>query len=260
MIRWIYFVHFLAPINFQIIFWTGIVCRPAVLSIPYLILLFYAPFLPFAPKRLTSNDTKCFLKCSIVLSSLIVLLQACLQFALLANNMDTPQSLGTLGRHLQSIGLVELYNSEYVHYFLNYLLRILNMSNYIFCSGRFQSFCWCFLMDVTLCGASIFALIFFNKLSTMERSNDIEESIILDNIFIRSKYLKSKSFVILEAIGNQTFIRMNRHVFIYMEFFRFDSDILCAVNNIARGNITTINTEFCVFCYIFACDYNLVNE
>lgn len=70
-----------------------------------------------------------------------------------------------------------------------------------------ESFCWSFMIDVFICMASVIALIVFNKISTMDRSNNIEDSCIIDNIFGRNKHLKSKSHTILKAIGN--FIRID---------------------------------------------------
>lgn len=65
-----------------------------------------------------------------------------------------------------------------------------------------ESFCWSFMIDVFICMASVIALIVFNKISTMDRSNNIEDSCIINNIFGRNKQLKSKSHTILKAIGN----------------------------------------------------------
>lgn len=43
----------------------------------------------------------------------------------------------------------------------------------------------------------------------MNRSTNIEDSIIIDNIFGRNKYLKSKNYAILKATGNVIAIGIN---------------------------------------------------
>lgn len=71
-----------------------------------------------------------------------------------------------------------------------------------------DSICWNFLIDVFLCVASVIGLMVFNKIASMNRSNNMENSVIIDSMFGRNKYLKSKSRTILEGIGNVNTIEL----------------------------------------------------
>ncbi|XP_055298732.1 piezo-type mechanosensitive ion channel component-like isoform X4 [Sitodiplosis mosellana] len=170
-------LYIVQRVIFPILFTFCIVSRPTILSIPYLLFLFYAPYLPFSTKKPAHSHTRWFFKCVIGKSAIIVLVQIGLQLTLYAKDQNSLRSLVFFGQHLHNIGVTELYNADT------------------------QSFCWSFLIDVFLCMAGVIALIVYNKISTMRRSSSIEDSLIINNIFGRNKYLKSKSYAILKGIG-----------------------------------------------------------
>lgn len=73
---------------------------------------------------------------------------------------------------------------------------------------RFQLFCWCFLLDVVLCGMSIIAYVIFNKKSIKrQRSDDLEESITQNepssSISMRQKQLNLDTQAVLKRIGTR---------------------------------------------------------
>lgn len=74
-------------------------------------------------------------------------------------------------------------------------------------------FCWCFLLDIVVCGLSIMVLIASNIAAPMvtDENNDIEESIALESILIQSEHLKLNTNAFLRGIGKTShFDRKNR--------------------------------------------------
>lgn len=59
-------------------------------------------------------------------------------------------------------------------------------------------------MDVIICGVSIVTLVAFTKTPPLvaELNPDIEESMFIDSMFIRSKHLKLNAHILLRGIGN----------------------------------------------------------
>ncbi|XP_031619192.1 piezo-type mechanosensitive ion channel component-like isoform X2 [Contarinia nasturtii] len=170
-------LYLVQRVIFPVLFGFCIISRPAVLSIPYLVFLLYAPFLPFTTRKLTHKRTRCFLKCVLATSTIISLMQIGIQLMLYFKGLELLSTMKPLGGHLQSIGLTELY------------------------IPHSQSICWCFVMDVFLWVSSVITLVLLKKISAVEHSNEMGDSIIIDNIFGRSKYLQAKSHIILEGIA-----------------------------------------------------------
>lgn len=90
----------------------GLILRPAVLSIPYLLFLFYAPFLPSGKRKKMHGHSRGFFRCVSGVTAIIVLLQICLQITLFAKKLEDLTSMGVWGRFVQNIGIVELYKPE----------------------------------------------------------------------------------------------------------------------------------------------------
>lgn len=91
---------------------SGLILRPAVLSIPYLLFLFYAPFLPAGKRKKMHSHSRYFFKFVSAVTAIIVLLQICLQITLFAKKLEHLTSMGVWGRFVQNIGIVELYKPE----------------------------------------------------------------------------------------------------------------------------------------------------
>lgn len=92
-------------------FFAGILIRPVALSIPYLILLFYTPFVPVATTKTIRGHTGYFFKAAIALSTITVLLQIAFQIYLISdgNNLLKPcEFLEILFRHIGMIRLNEV--------------------------------------------------------------------------------------------------------------------------------------------------------
>lgn len=98
---------------FQI--FSGILCRPVALSIPYLILLFYSPFVPVATSRTIRGHTGYFLKAVIAITSLIILSQIAFQIFLVSiegtEYFKSCEFLEILFRH---IGFIKLSDVTWV--------------------------------------------------------------------------------------------------------------------------------------------------
>lgn len=90
----------------------GVILRPAALSIPYLLFLFYAPFLPAGKRKKMHSHSRCFLKCVSGVAAIIVLLQIGLQITLFAKKLEHLTSMGVWGQFVQDIGIVELYKPK----------------------------------------------------------------------------------------------------------------------------------------------------
>lgn len=93
-------------------FGIGLICRPAVISIPYLVLLFYAPFLKYDSTSNFYNRVKWFSKLIITATSINLVLQIILQILLWSNGVDSMDTFGFWGHFLQNIGLTELFDSK----------------------------------------------------------------------------------------------------------------------------------------------------
>lgn len=96
-------------------FIVGLICRPAILSIPYLLFVFYIPFLPAQNHTTFYRHGRIFFKCVIFATFTIVLSQTCLHIVLFARNLKPLVSIGDgsgWGQFLQNIGFAELYKPE----------------------------------------------------------------------------------------------------------------------------------------------------
>lgn len=87
---------------------SGILCRPVALSIPYLIFLFYTPFVPVATARTIRGHTGYFYKLAIAITSIIILLQIAFQIVLLAEGSQFLKSCEFLELLFRHIGMIKL--------------------------------------------------------------------------------------------------------------------------------------------------------
>lgn len=81
-------------------------CRPVALSIPYLILLFYTPFVPVATTKTIRGHAGYFFKAAIAVNTIIVLLQIAFQIVLVSENQDFLQSCEFLEILFRHIGMI----------------------------------------------------------------------------------------------------------------------------------------------------------
>lgn len=90
-------------------FFIGILVRPVALSIPYLILLFYSPFVPVATTKTIRSHTGYFFKGAIALSTITVSLQIAFQIVLASKvlSLEKCEFFEILFRH---IGMISLQN------------------------------------------------------------------------------------------------------------------------------------------------------
>lgn len=92
----------------QFFFPAGILVRPVALSIPYLILLFYTPFVPVATTKTIRGHTGYFFKAAIALSTITVLLQIAFQIFLLSEEQNLLESCEFLEILFRHIGMIRL--------------------------------------------------------------------------------------------------------------------------------------------------------
>lgn len=90
------------------VYFAGILCRPVALSIPYLILLFYLPFVPVATSKTIRGHTGYFFKLSIAISTIIVLLQVAFQIVLVSEGKEFLQACEFLEILFRHIGMIRL--------------------------------------------------------------------------------------------------------------------------------------------------------
>lgn len=102
----------LKKVNFIFNFTTGIICRPAILSIPYLLFLFYIPFLSARDHTSFYSHARNFFKYIIFTSFTIVLLQFCVHMFLLTENLQPLATHGVWSQFIYDVGFVELYKPE----------------------------------------------------------------------------------------------------------------------------------------------------
>lgn len=102
----------LKKVNFIFNFTTGIICRPAILSIPYLLFLFYIPFLSARDHTSFYSHARNFFKYIIFTSFTIVLLQFCVHMFLLTKNLQPLATHGVWSQFIYDVGFVELYKPE----------------------------------------------------------------------------------------------------------------------------------------------------
>lgn len=88
----------------------GIVCRPVALSIPYLIFLFYTPFVPLATSKTIRAHTGYYFKLVIAITSIVVLLQIAFQLVLVFEGSDFLKSCEFLEILFRHIGMIKLNN------------------------------------------------------------------------------------------------------------------------------------------------------
>lgn len=91
-------------------YFTGILCRPVALAIPYLILLFYTPFVPVATSKTIRGHAGYFFKVAIAISTIIVLLQIAFQIVLLSMGPDFLEACEFLEILFRHIGMIKLNN------------------------------------------------------------------------------------------------------------------------------------------------------
>lgn len=87
---------------------SGILCRPVGLSIPYLIFLFYTPFVPVATARTLRGHTAYFYKTAIAITSIILVSQIAFQIVLLAEGSQFLKSCEFLELLFRHIGMIKL--------------------------------------------------------------------------------------------------------------------------------------------------------
>lgn len=92
----------------SIVYFAGILCRPVALSIPYLILLFYIPFVPVATSKTIRGHAGYFFKVAIAISTIIVLLQIAFQIVLFTKGQGFLQACEFLEILFRHIGMIEL--------------------------------------------------------------------------------------------------------------------------------------------------------
>lgn len=90
----------------------GIICRPAILSIPYLLFLFYIPFLSARDHTSFYSHARNFFKYIVFTTFTIVLSQFCVHMFLLTKNLQPLATHGGWGQFLHNVGFVELYKPE----------------------------------------------------------------------------------------------------------------------------------------------------
>lgn len=111
-ISFYYFMMFFPTENksflISFVLFSGILCRPVALSIPYLILLFYIPFVPVATSKTIRGHTGYFFKIAIAISTIIVSLQIAFQIVLVTKGAEFLQACEFLQILFRHIGMIQL--------------------------------------------------------------------------------------------------------------------------------------------------------
>ncbi|XP_055299198.1 piezo-type mechanosensitive ion channel component isoform X29 [Sitodiplosis mosellana] len=135
-----------------VIFALCILVRPVALSIPYLILLFYIPFVPVATTKTIRGHTGYFFKAAIALSTITVLLQISFQIVLVSKGSDFLQSCEFLEILFRHIGMISLHD-----------VTLISVTLWL-------------LPDIMMFFTSIVAFVALKKLTAPVVNEDIEES------------------------------------------------------------------------------------
>lgn len=99
---------------------TGVLCRLAIVSVPYLLLIFYAPFVPLPTTTKCTYRTKAFLILVITTAVINILTQFLYQIAL---HFDHLVIVDHVQQYLAYIGLEKLYIDRYFYCFRSIILR-----------------------------------------------------------------------------------------------------------------------------------------
>lgn len=88
----------------------GIICRPVALSIPYLLFLFYIPYVPLATTKTIRGHTGYYFKFVIAITTLIVLLQIAFQVVVVAEGSEFLKRCEFLEILFRHIGMIKVTN------------------------------------------------------------------------------------------------------------------------------------------------------
>lgn len=115
IVQWHYAVSFESLLSLILFFFLcglGLISRPAIISIPYLIYLFCAPFVSNGSKRTCRRRADGFYWCILMTSAVIILIEIALLILSYAKGVYSLKSLGAWGQFLENIGVTELYEKE----------------------------------------------------------------------------------------------------------------------------------------------------